>query len=105
MHGTCCHSVLGYEALKHPLFGKEVRDMDLRQASRFAACAAGGCVLPCEWEAFTGGCGLMSAASIIVPVLTKKIRHVQIATMVGFLICPPKKSEDQPLADVSSRRG
>jgi hypothetical protein len=44
LHGTSCHSVPGYDALKHPLVDEGVRDMELRQASRLArlASAAGG---------------------------------------------------------------
>lgn len=45
VHGTSCHSVLGNEDLKHPFFGRGVRDMVARQASRL--CAAGGCVVAC----------------------------------------------------------
>ena len=32
VHGTSCQSVLGYDALKHPFFGRGVRDMDARHA-------------------------------------------------------------------------
>jgi len=77
--------------LKHPLFGKGVLVMDLLQASRFTASTAGGCVLACEAETLAGGCELMSAASILVAVLTTKRRHVQIATTVGFLNISSKK--------------
>jgi hypothetical protein len=47
VHRTSCHSVLGYEALKHPAIGKRARDMDARQASRLPDCAGAGCVEAC----------------------------------------------------------
>ena len=34
VHGTSCHSVLGYEDVKHPFFGAGTRAMPLRQSCR-----------------------------------------------------------------------
>jgi hypothetical protein len=44
VHGTSCHSVFGYVAVKHPFWGVGVRDMVARQASRFADSVADGWV-------------------------------------------------------------
>jgi hypothetical protein len=63
--GTSCHSVFGYEALKHPFFGKRTRAMDFRQACHFAACAAGGCVVASE-EAATGAGSFESGACLAI---------------------------------------
>jgi hypothetical protein len=41
--GTSCHSVFGYEAVKHPFLGAGVRAIVARQASRWAASSADGC--------------------------------------------------------------
>jgi hypothetical protein len=37
VHGTSRHSGLGYDDVKHPVFGNGVRDMVARQASRLCA--------------------------------------------------------------------
>jgi hypothetical protein len=37
VHGTSCHAILGYSAVKHPAFGLGNRDIASRQALRFAA--------------------------------------------------------------------
>jgi hypothetical protein len=44
--GTSCHSLFGYDAVKHPFFGKGVRTMALRQVSRTSD-FAGGCEVCC----------------------------------------------------------
>ena len=43
--GTSCHSLLGYEALKHPFFGKGTCAMDFRQVVSFVASSLARCVL------------------------------------------------------------
>src|SRR5215831_9992609 len=37
VHGTSCHSVLGYEDVKHPFFGRGTRAMPLCQSCRVFA--------------------------------------------------------------------
>src|SRR5258708_22375679 len=41
VHGTSCHSVLGYEDVKHPFFGTGTRAMPARQSVRLFAAGFG----------------------------------------------------------------
>jgi hypothetical protein len=43
-HGISCHSVLGYEDVKHPFFGAGTRTMPLRQSCRVFADGGGAAV-------------------------------------------------------------
>jgi hypothetical protein len=67
-HGTSCHSLLGYEASKHPFFGAGTRTIALRQASRSAACASTPWAAAGEGETLCGAgagasCGAACAMS------------------------------------------
>jgi len=46
-HVTSVHSMLGYEAWKHPCLGRGVRDMDSCQLARSAASLGEGCGVAC----------------------------------------------------------
>jgi hypothetical protein len=61
VHGTSCHSVLGYEDLKHPFFRTGVRDMAHAKFPRPAWTAAGRspaerfAQVPPEWQTAQAG--------------------------------------------------
>jgi hypothetical protein len=90
VHGTSCHSVLGYEDLKHPFFGTGVRDMVARQVSR--ACADGG------WEVACGADGTGWAKAVkddkspdkrlgitMMPRTLVKRPRAELANFIGFV--------------------
>src|ERR1700722_5269774 len=60
VHGTSCHSVLGYDDVKHPFFGGGTCAMPARQS--FGLCVDGGCVVVGAAEGATGPAGVCAKA-------------------------------------------
>jgi hypothetical protein len=71
-HATSIHSLLGYEAWKHPCFGRGVRIMDLRQRSKLPDCPAGGCMVTCA------RLGVALAISIKLAAMNEKYQCLSI---------------------------
>src|SRR5208282_128519 len=103
-HGTSCHSVFGYVALKHPFFGMGARDMDARQASHCAgdgrAVVSGGESCNCNVGAGAGSVGAGTCAHVTrldkspdsrlaTTMMPRTLVTRPRAELEDFMGCPP----------------
>jgi hypothetical protein len=82
VHGTDCHWVFGYVALKHPFFGIGARDIDARQASWLMDGAGDGC-------AVAGGGGSCAHVARLDKSPESRLATITIRPTVVRRILPP----------------
>jgi hypothetical protein len=78
VHGTSCHSVLGYEDVKHPFFGRGTCVMPARQS--FRLCVGGACVVA------GGALGAAESPDVCAKAAGANARNVPIAASTHAII-------------------